>query len=346
MNKTFSQSDFTNRVFIAVCVVAATVIGLLVLFFAADVFLLLFAGILFSVALKGAGRFIHHRTRFSEKVSVLIVLVLLLLGTTAVFRFFIPTISAQIDQLSKSLPQSLEQASEAIMKIEWLRGLITTFNGEYLLPRTEMLIGKTAPLITNVLGGMVGFLLILMTGFYFSMHSETYSKGFLKLIPLKKRNRVRDFFSETASKLRLWMIGQLCSMLFFGTLITLGLSFLNVPLALILGIIAGFLAFIPNFGFLISLIPAVLLGFTVSPQMAVYVLLLYIVANTIETYIFTPWVQFHAVSLPPILIIFPQILLGLVFGFLGLFLATPLTLTICIFLKYFYIEDVLGDRKN
>jgi predicted PurR-regulated permease PerM len=154
---------------------------------------------------------------------------------------------------------------------------------------------------------------------------------------------VAEFFCETELKLRGWLFGQFFDMLSIGIMTTIGLSLLNVPLAFILGLMAGFLTFIPNFGLILSMVPALVLAFAQEPQLAFYVFLLYLGAHFIDAYFLSPWIQFHAVSLPPLLVIFPQILIGSLVGFLGLLLATPLTLVVLIFLKYFYIEDVLGD---
>jgi predicted PurR-regulated permease PerM len=133
-------------------------------------------------------------------------------------------------------------------------------------------------------------------------------------------------------------------MLIIGVLTTAGLSILGVPLALSLGIFAALLTFIPNFGPIIAVLPAVLFALVESPTKALYVLALYIGIQMIESYLITPLIERETVSLPPVLTIFFQIFLGVLVGGLGLILATPLLTVIIVLVKMLYIEDILGDK--
>jgi predicted PurR-regulated permease PerM len=341
-----TEDDFLRKVLITICAVMTTTGLVCMVFYAADVFLLLFAGILFAVFLRGVGEWIHRRSRFSKKFSICIVLFLLVLLLTVCFHAFIPTISLQITELSDTLPKSFQKTTDELMKVEWFRLTAKYLDQHYLFPSSDMLIGKTAPVITTMFGGVIGFFIMMIIGFYVSINSGMYINGFLRFIPIYKRKRVGDFFSDTEIKLRGWLFGQFFDMLSIGIMTTIGLSLLKVPLAFILGLMAGVLTFIPNFGLILSVIPAVVLAFAQNPQLAVYVIILYLGAHFIEAYFLSPWIQFHAVSLPPLLVIFPQLLIGSLFGFPGLALATPLTLVALILVKYFYIEDILGDCEK
>jgi len=133
-------------------------------------------------------------------------------------------------------------------------------------------------------------------------------------------------------------------MLINGSLTTAGLWLLGVPLAVSLGMLAGLLNFVPNFGPWIAAIPAVLIGFLQGPQQALNVALLYLVLQTIDGYVLTPLIDRRSVELPPVLTITAQVLLGLAFGFIGLLLASPLAAVVMILVKMVYVEDVLGDH--
>lgn len=132
-------------------------------------------------------------------------------------------------------------------------------------------------------------------------------------------------------------------MLMISVVSYLGLLLLDIPLALMLATLAGILTFIPNIGPVISAIPAILLAFTQSPMTALYVFLLYVVIQTIESYLITPLIQQRAVSLPPVLTLSSQVVLGSTLGLLGLILATPLTAAALVLVKLIYVENVLGD---
>jgi predicted PurR-regulated permease PerM len=121
---------------------------------------------------------------------------------------------------------------------------------------------------------------------------------------------------------------------------------LGVPLALTLGLLAGLLSFIPNFGPILSAFPAILLAFIESPMLALYTAALYILVQLIESNIVTPLIEKETVELPPALTIMFQLALAVLVGGLGLVLATPLLAVIMVLVQLVYIEDVLGDKNT
>jgi predicted PurR-regulated permease PerM len=130
-------------------------------------------------------------------------------------------------------------------------------------------------------------------------------------------------------------------MLVIALLTTAGLWLLSVPLAPILALIAGLLNFIPNFGPIVALVPALLLGLTKGFDTALWVIGLYTGIQLVESYVLTPYIQQRAISMPPALLITTQVILGVMLGFLGLLLATPLTAAAMVLVRRLYIEDFL-----
>ncbi len=165
------------------------------------------------------------------------------------------------------------------------------------------------------------------------------------MVPIQKRNRAREVMETLGFTLWGWLKGTFLSMIIIGIITTVGLSVIGVPLALLLGVFAGIMEFIPNIGPFIAGVPAVLLALTVDPTKALYVVGLFVVVQSIEGYILTPLVQKHAIDLPPVLTITAQLIMGLLAGFMGLLLAMPLMAVIMVLVKMLYIEDVLGDTS-
>jgi predicted PurR-regulated permease PerM len=145
-----------------------------------------------------------------------------------------------------------------------------------------------------------------------------------RLVPDRKRESTRELLAAAGSTLRHWLFGTLLSMLVIGLLTWIGLMLLGVPLALSLALLAAMLAFIPNIGPVLSAVPAVLLSLLDGPRLALYVALLYIGIQMVESYLVTPFIQRKTVRLPPAFTIVVQFLLGMMSGVLGLFIATPL----------------------
>jgi predicted PurR-regulated permease PerM len=146
--------------------------------------------------------------------------------------------------------------------------------------------------------------------------------------------------------MRRWLVGKVAGMLVIGGLTSAGLSLIGVPAALALGVVAGLLSFIPYLGPVLSLVPAALLALTQSPAMLAWVLALYVGIQTVESYVVTPLIQQEAVALPPGLIITAQVLLGVVVGWLGLLLATPLTACVVVLVDELYPGDALSPRRD
>jgi predicted PurR-regulated permease PerM len=133
------------------------------------------------------------------------------------------------------------------------------------------------------------------------------------------------------------------TMVVIGTLTGVGMWILGVPLALLLGVLAALLNFIPTFGPLLAFIPAALLSLTQGPSTFLYVCGLWLVAQNLEGHVLTPLIQRRTVELPPILTIVAQVIFATLFGVIGVVVAAPLTAVILVIVKMLYVQDVLGN---
>jgi len=145
--------------------------------------------------------------------------------------------------------------------------------------------------------------------------------------------------------LRWWLLGRWVSMIVVGFLTAAGLWFIGVPLTLTFGLLTALLTFIPYLGPILSAIPPTLLAFTQYPQQALYVILLYVGIQSVESYLVTPLVQQRTVSLAPALTLTAQMVLGILLGGIGIILATPLFAVMVVLVRMLYIEDTLGERQ-
>lgn len=130
-------------------------------------------------------------------------------------------------------------------------------------------------------------------------------------------------------------------MVLVGVLTTVGLWWLDVPLALTFGLLAAALTFIPNFGPVLSVVPPALLALADDPTRALYVGALYLAIQTVESYAVTPLIQRRTVSMPPALTITSQVVLGVLVGGIGVAVATPLTAAAMTVVRMLYVEDLL-----
>ncbi len=122
-------------------------------------------------------------------------------------------------------------------------------------------------------------------------------------------------------------------------LTAIGLAIIGIPIWLVLALMAGLLNFIPNFGPLIAMIPAVLVAFLQGPTTALWVAALYIIVQVAESNFITPTVQHKLIDIPPALVILAQLFIGALTGGWGLVLATPLIVIIIVMVQELYIRN-------
>jgi predicted PurR-regulated permease PerM len=168
----------------------------------------------------------------------------------------------------------------------------------------------------------------------------------MHLFPHRARKRAGEVLSEMAIVLRKWLVTQLIAMAAIGTITTVVLLILDVKAAFALGLIAGLLEFVPTVGPILSAIPAIAMGFVDSPEKALYVVLAYWGIQFLENNLLIPFLMRGGIDLPPAVTIIAQSLMTIVFGFLGLMVAVPLTAAIMVPIKMLYVEDVVGDQIN
>ena len=336
-----------NRAMVQAAVLAAVVLFCIVAWLAFDFVLLLFASILFGVLIHGVSQWLSSHTPLPYKASMAAFFVVALLGLGGGGWLVAPNVAEQADALSDSLPAAVEQLRERAEQLPWLNELMQ--QGDRLedsLPEGSSALSVVTKVMGSVAGALSSFVIAFAIGICLAISPQVYVQGFLKLIPLGYRPRAAEVLDESGSTLRAWLLAKLLEMLLIGVLTTLGLWLLGIELALVLGLIAGLLSFIPNIGPVLAVIPALLLASLEGGRTVLYVAGLYLFVQALESYVFTPWMQQRIVSIPPALTIAVQLLFGLLAGTLGLLLATPLAAVGMVLVRMLYVEDLLGDRAE
>ncbi len=166
------------------------------------------------------------------------------------------------------------------------------------------------------------------------------------LVPIRWRARVNEVSDETSHKLWWWILGQLFSMSVVGIATSIGLWSLGIPFAATLGLLSGILTFIPNFGPILAAVPAILLGLSHGPMSALYVTLLYVGIQAVESNLLTPLIQQRNVKLPPVLNVGFQVLLGVLFGVPGLIVAAPLAVVAMVCTRRFLMWRTISAIRS
>ena len=343
------NASFIKRLLI-ICVVITLIILLVIgTSYIIDILMLTFAAVLIAVFLHGLADLLRERLKISEGKAVLLVSLILVIILAGSIALLAPSVAEQVRNLRQDVPRSAQNVGEYLSRFNWGRAIIEN------LPGVEDVINKLSAMsflssvggIFSTTAGMIAnFFITILLAIYLAAEPKIYVRGFTKLFPVASRPRIYEVLAQIGDTLRWWLIGKIGSMLVIGILTWIGLLIIGVPLALTLGLIAGLLSFIPNFGPILSAIPAILLAFIDSPVTALYVIGLFIGVQLIESNLVTPWIERQTVELPPALTITSQLILGVLIGGLGLVLATPILAVIMVLVQTLYVEDVLGDSNT
>lgn len=295
----------------------ALVILTLIIWQAIDVFFLAFATILLAIFLNAIGRGAKKILHLPYIPSLFIALVTIAGVFVCIFWLYSPLITEQFELLVEQLPQAIDTVDTYLpLSLDSLEKEISIDN--------EKLVSGALSIFSATVNSIVSFVIFLVVGFYLAILPNRYLKGVFFVIPEKKQERAWKITNQIGHSLRFWLLGKVLSMIAVGLLSFIGLWLLDVSLAVILGVLAGLLTFIPYVGPILAAIPAVLIAFAQNPLLALYVILLYCGVHLLEGYLITPFIEQKTVSIPPALTIMGQILLYVLVGGVGLALASPL----------------------
>jgi predicted PurR-regulated permease PerM len=330
---------FLQKLMIVVAVAALALVVLRWL----QVFLLAFGALLIAVLLRALANPIRRRTPLNAAWS-LAVAVVVVLGIVALTAGFVGSqVAAQFDQLALILPKAWAGVQ---------RELATFSAGQWVLEQLQearadgsvaahlgSMAGRLGRITRVSLGVVADLGLVIIAGVYFAAQPELYRGGLLQLVPAGARPRVEAAVDEVGASLGKWLVGTGLAMVSMGVLIAVGAAMLGLPAPLALGLLAGLAEFVPIVGAIVSAIPGLLLAGTVGTQTLLWTLVFYVAAHQFEGQVLIPLIQRRVVHVPPALTLFSVLAFGLLFGPLGVILATPLAVTVLVLVRRLYLHE-------
>ncbi len=339
----FNSLNFAKRVLITVGIVVPILLIIWLIGAIFELVLLLVAAVLIHCFFNSFAQFIHRTTNLPKRWSKLASVIIVLGVVVAANLLLAPHIASQVKQLTNQLQQGFGGARSFLQQFWWGSFLLSQMpeNLNQFMQDHSYFMG----FFTSTLGVIANIYIVLLLAAYFLVNPFPYANGLVALFPKEKRDRIQKTIYKVYRTLQLWLEGKLISMLAIAILTTSGLYLLGFPLALVLGIMAGLLGFIPNFGPIIAAIPAILIAFTQGPNAVLYVILLYIGSQALESNVLAPIVQRYMIYLPFAMILIAQVVFGLLAGILGLIFATPIVAGLIVAVKMLYVHDVLDDEE-
>ena len=324
------------RIFTWKVLIAAGIFGLLFLVWqVADALLLVFAGVLFAILMQRVAEVLKRFTPLSQGWSLAVVLFVLAAALIGGGFLMGHSVASQINQLTEQINRAIDQLPAPIRDQLAEQGR----DASSWLSRLR----SVASSVVFFLGDVV---VVVFTAVYLAASPAIYRRGVVLLVPPRGHDRAREVLDVMGDSLWKWLIGQIAAMVIVGALTTVGLMLLGIPSALALGFLAGLLEFVPLIGPVMAAVPGILIAFAQSPQDAIWVAVLCLVIQQTEGNLITPLMQKRVVDLPPVITIGAIAAGGLLFGILGMFLATPLAIVALVLVNMLYIEDKLGEGRH
>ncbi|MCC6736946.1 MAG: AI-2E family transporter [Bauldia sp.] len=308
-----------------------------------DVVLLAFAAVLVAVALLSVTGLVERATRLPHRVALTVGGAILFLGIGGIAWASWPAFQEQLANLVTQLTQSLDE-------MQTVFGITLPSNAQEIAQALSAFVDRIWSGVLSIAGALVTIvttlILVVFAGIYLAVDPRTYRSGLTLLFPRNWHPAVEKALDETGRGLTLWLRAQLMTMLVVGTLVGLGTWAIGLPSPLALGLIAGLTEFVPIIGPFAGAVPAVLVAFGIDGATLAWTVVLYVLVQQAEANLITPLLQRRIVSIPPVVLLFSFVALGVIFGATGILVAAPLTIALYILVREFYVGQLLSEQDE
>ena len=341
------DANFKRRTTFVVTVCTGVAVAAILVWTTRVILLLLFAGFLGALLLNIMTEWLLEtlKLRRSLAFSMVVTFIAVCLGLGTWMRG--AAIAQQFSDLQVDLPAAVHQVVSRLEAQRWGHWLLSRYAGwDQISSGLSYLLTRIGGAVATTASTLIGIFVVVAVSLYVAAEPASYLRILHHLTPVAHRGKLNLCLASATQLLRSWLFAKAISMLSIGVFIAVGLWALHVPLAGTLGFIAALLTFIPNLGPVISVVPAALLAFAISPTKGILTMLLFGIAHFLEGNIVTPLLERKIVTLPPALSLAVQLLLASVTGAIGVVLAAPLTAAMLGILMVLHPTDPRPSSAN
>ncbi len=284
--------------------------------------LVIFAGLVVATILDGGVRLLGRVLPIGRGWRLAIVVLAAILFVLGTFYLTGVQITQQVTQLRSTVE------TQGNRLVQWLtaQGVVPQTGGfASLAKQASGQLGRISSYVGTALGAATTMVFIVVLGLFFAMEPRIYERGLQWMVPAEQRREFAITTARMATTLRRLMAGRLAGMAAEGVLTWIALEIGGVPMALVLGIIAATMAFVPNIGAFVTGALMIAVGFSAGVHIGIWATATWAVVQMFDGYVVVPLVARRTVDLPPALTLSMQILVSALFGVLGLVIADPLT---------------------
>jgi predicted PurR-regulated permease PerM len=286
--------------------------------------LLIIGGAIFAVFLDGGVRLLGRFLPIPRGWRLGLVLLLGFGFIGWVVWFAGTTISAQFEVLREVVTSQFDRLVDFAESLGLMPKGQSPDIGSQLLGG----VGKLTTAVGSVIGGVASVIAMIVIGIFLASEPRLYDRGIAWMLPLRARSGFYRIAEHAGFTLRRLLFGRLIGMTFEGIVTFILLMIGGVPMAGLLGLLTGVLAFIPNIGAIVSGILMIAVGFSASAHQGVWAIFVYFFVHNFEGYVVLPFVARRTVDLAPAVLLAMQLLMGALFGILGVLFADPILATL------------------
>ncbi len=308
---------------------------------AGTVFLYLVRGILFPFWLAAIFAYLTNpavvtleQRQVPRPVAIILVYTITLVVIGLSGYYLVPRLVEEIEEVAVVLPRQIDELEQLgntmLVRLERARlpidfREVINEGAARIQDYVDRFLQRLLDLVLSVFGRLLSFFLAPFLAFYLLRDWHAFQEAVKKLIPVGYRTNVEEMVSQINQVLNGFIRGQLMVSALVGLTIAVGLAFLKVRFALLLGLVAGLFNVIPYLGPLLGGFPAVLLALLDSPWKALWTLILFTAVNNLEGSVIAPRVVGERVGLHPLALIFVVLAGGHLYGVIGMLLAVPVS---------------------
>jgi len=303
--------------------------------------LLILGGLLFSIILDGGTRLLGRVLPIARGWRLAIVTLAGFGFITWVFYFAGTTLAEQAGALRVVVTEQVSRFLEFIVSAGLLpEGGLSNIGSQVLGG-----VGRLTSAVGTAVGVVSSIIAVLVIGIFIAIEPRLYDRGIAWMLPMGRRARFYEISDHVGFVLRRLMMGRIVGMVVEGVGTWLMLLWGGVPMAALLGLLTGLLAFIPNIGAIVSGLLMVAVGFSASTDAGLWAIVTYFVVQTVDGNFIVPYVAKRTVDLAPALVLAAQLIFGALFGFMGLLLADPIVATLKTTLQDLSKRDLKPARQ-
>lgn len=294
-----------------------------------------------------------ERKKLSRVLSILLIY-LLFAGVVTIFLNVVwPPLRKQIIEFMNNVPKLVNGVQSQMYDFRNLYfPMVTNETGPELMNKVTEYLNSAMEAISGYLSHVVTFLndFVIVVGtvpillYYMLKEDERIMPSLVRMLPVRYRREGADVIHEIDSMLKGFIAGRMISAVLLAFMSFIGFWLIGLPYPLLLAVVGALFNFIPYFGALLGAIPCVIVAFTVSPSMVVWVILIVVVAQQVEGNLIAPYIYGKTINIHPLTTIILLLVAGDFGGILGMILAIPVYMILKIIVlkahKVYFAEKI------